>query len=351
MSEIAAKPQLPEQVVRVATEHRLGRLQSIHVAISSGSVRLGGGVVAIILGVAMSGAYLLIYESILAWLPWWQAIIVPLIGIVWIVIGCWVLFAPFFLPRFAVYVYTEGLLYAARKIEVIHWRKMERIWKSGPRPGQKPGIYVVQRNDKQHFEFKPDLSDLASLGNLLEQEITQRLLPRAIGAYVRGETVIFAQIAITEQGIILREGRRKLAWIELEKLLIDEKRLEWYRCGDTRPWASIALGAVPNVEVLRGLVSYAQRAQLRETAPKIVAYRAGETIDFGALHVSQKGINLTGSAQLIPWNEIAGIGISENEVIIGRKDTGQWYTFPDWMIQDAGVLKDLVEYVLQKRYV
>ena len=166
---------------------------------------------------------------------------------------------------------------------------------------------------------------------------------------MRGETLLFDEMAINEYGIILREGRKKLPWSQLSHILIQDTHLEWYKRGEPVPWAAIALGLVPNLEVVCGLVEYVQRSQIRETSPKIMAYRAGATIDFGALRINQHGVNPDGSSHFIPWHEITGIGVSEHEVMIGRKDTGQWYTFPDWMIQDATTLKDLVEYALQKQ--
>ncbi len=353
MSEIAAGLHIPEAVAHAASEERLGRLQAVHVAMRTGSFRLLTGIVALMIGVAISAAYLVSYSSIFSWLPWWQSIIIPLIGTAWIIVGCWTIFVPFLLPRSTVYVYPEGLLYVTRKIEIIPWQAMERIWKVNRHVTNKPdqATYVIRRSDEQLFEFGPQFSESKLLGSLLEREITQRLLPRALAVYTRGETVLFEEIALNTEGITLRTGRRKLLWSELERLSVTAKQLEWYKRDDPQPWAVHPLGMIPNIEVLRGLVSYAQHALLRETSPKIVAYQAGATVDFGALHVNKQGVSLDGSADFVPWSEIAGIGVSDREIIIGRKDTGQWYTFPDWMIRDAAILKDLVEYVLQKKRV
>ena len=99
MSEIAATRQIPDAVERAAAAHGLGRLRSVHAVARGSGLRQGGSVVAIAIGVAMSGVYVLSYGSIFSWLPWWQSFIIPLVGFIWIVVGCWTLFAPFFLPR------------------------------------------------------------------------------------------------------------------------------------------------------------------------------------------------------------------------------------------------------------
>jgi hypothetical protein len=354
MHDLAANSQVPDAVQDTATKYDLGRLQAIYTSTSNGALRMASGVAAVIIGVAISGAYLLSYTSTFAWLPWWQSIIIPLIGIIWIMVGCWILFAPLFQPPLAVYVYSEGLLYVTRKIEVLFWHKIERVWKIAQPIAKRSGRpvkykYIVRRSDGTHFEFQTSLSNIETLGTLLEQETVRILLPRAIAACTRGETVLFDEIAINEYGIILREGRRKLPWSQLFNLTVTDTELIWYMHTETVPWAIVSLGLIPNVEVLRGLVIYMLRFQERKTAPKIVAYQSGATIDFGVLRINQQGVSPDGSKQFIPWNEIAGIGVSDHEVMIGRKDTGQWYTFPDWMIQDAATLKDLVEYVLQKK--
>ncbi|HTK06767.1 MAG TPA: DUF6585 family protein [Ktedonobacteraceae bacterium] len=353
MSEITATRQIPDAVERAATACGLGRLQRVHMATRTGNLRLGGGVIAIAIGVAMGGAYALSYGSIFSWLPWWQSFIIPLIGLIWLFVGCWTLFAPFFLPRLTVYICEKGLLYVNRKIEAIPWRKIERVWKVNRRALNRAGqtLYMIRRNDGQLFEIGPHLLNSEVLGERVVQEVTRYLLPRAMAAYTRGETVLFDEIALSERGVMLREGRRKLSWSEFARLTINEKQLEWYTHGDLQPWAILPLGAVPNVEIVRRLVAYAQRVQMRETIPKIVAYRAGATVDFGVLRVNQQGISLDGNAEFIPWSEITSVGVSDNEVIVGRKDTGQWYTFPDWMIRDAAVLKDLVEYIFQKKQI
>jgi hypothetical protein len=353
MSKIAAGLQIPDSVAQIASEQRLGRLQAVHTGTYTRSLHVATGVVAIIIGVAINGAYLLSYSNLFSWLPWWQSIIIPLIGIIWVIVGCWTIFAPFFNSRLTVYAYSEGLLVVNRNIEVLPWSSMERIWRLHRSSSKKPDqvTYVIRRSDERLFEFGPQLSMIAILGSLIEREITQRLLPRAITAYTRGETVLFDAIALDGRGILLRDGRKTLPWPDLAKLTINEESLEWFKRDEAQPWAVIPLDMVPNVEILRNLVIYAQSMLKRETVPKIVAYRAGATVDFGALHVNQQGISLSGSTEFIPWNKIASIGVSEQEVIVGRKDTGQWYTFPDWMIRDAAILKDLVEYILQKKKV
>src|SRR5450631_3034759 len=105
MHDLAANSQVPAVVQDTATKHYLGHLQATHISNSNSVLRMGSGVAAVIIGVAISGAYLLSYNGTFSWLPWWQSIIIPLIGIIWVLVGCWILFSPLFQPSLAVYVY------------------------------------------------------------------------------------------------------------------------------------------------------------------------------------------------------------------------------------------------------
>jgi hypothetical protein len=348
MREKAATRQVLDAVEHAAATHGLGRLRSVHVATSVSSLRQGGSVAAIALGVAMGGVYVLSYGSIFSWLSWWQSLIIPVIGLIWVVVGCWTLFAPLFQPRPAIYLHEAGLLYVNNEIEAILWRKVERVWRVNRRALSRAGriYYVVRRSDGLLFEIGPYLLNIEVLAEALVQEVTHHLLPRALAAYARGEVVPFEEVALSGQGVIVREGRKRLDWSELAGLTINEKQLVWYKRGDEQAWAAVPLGLVPNVEVLRGLVAYVQRMQKREMLPRIVAYRAGATIDFGALSINQQGVGLGGSAELIPWSAIASIGVDDTQIIVGRKDSGQWYTFPNWMVRDTEALKELVEYIV-----
>jgi hypothetical protein len=225
---------------------------------------------------------------------------------------------------------------------------MERFWKDihFDRRQRKISSYVIRRNDQAFFVLKPDVVDGEKLGALLEGEITQRLLPRAIAAFEAGDTIVFDNIAISARSLRIKQGSKKLTWPEFERMHIDEQTIEVYKKGQVNVWASLNVAAIPNVEILRGLVRYAQQELQYRQVPAIAAYRAGFSVAFGPFTISQRGVVINNGT--LPWTEIAGIGVGESEVMIKRKgDPASWHVFPLWRISDASSLKELVDYIMR----
>jgi hypothetical protein len=61
-------------------------------------------------------------------------------------------------------------------------------------------------------------------------------------------------------------------------------------------------------------------------------------------------VSLNNGDELLPWNEIASLGVGESEIIIHRTGLAEkWYTMPTRMVTDALILKELVEYILRRQ--
>ena len=337
---------IPYNVQRSATRHRLGSPQSVYAARKESWLHLLPGIVALLIGAAVLAYFLHAYASFFIFWPFWQMALVPIIGAGWSAVGLWILLSPWFSPKMRIFVYTEGLVYATRTCEVIRWGQMERLWKDirFDRKKRKISSYIMRRNDQAFFVFKPNLLDGEKLGMLLEEEITRRLLPRAIVAFDAGDPILFDTIAISPGSIRVKQGRKKLAWNELERLHLDDQALEIYKKGQAAPWASLKVLDIPNVEIMRGLVRYAQQELEYRQVPSIAAYRAGLSVAFGPLKISPRGVVINNST--LTWNEIAGIGVGESEVMIKRKgNPASWNVFPLWRIPDVSSLKELINYI------
>src|ERR1019366_1835828 len=152
----------------------------------------------------------------------------------------WILLAPWLSPEVRIFVYSEGMIYATRKFEVISWSQMERFWKDiyFDRKQRKVCSYIIRRNDQAFFELKPNLLNGEKLGALLEGEITHRLLPRAIAAFDAGDTIVFDNIAISIRALHVKLGNKKIVWSEFERIQIDEQTLEIYKKSQNVAWAS-----------------------------------------------------------------------------------------------------------------
>lgn len=332
---------------RIATQYQLGSPQTIYETRKEGWLHRLPGSVAFLIGSAVLAYFFHAYTTLFILWPTWQMLLVPLIGAGWVIVGLWILLAPWLSPEVRIYVYTEGMVYATRKLDVIRWSQMERFWKdiSFDRKQQKICSYVIRRNDQAFFELKRNLIAGEKLGALLEGEITRRLLPRAIAAFDAGDTIVFDNIALSIRSLRVKQGSKKLSWNEFERIHIDEQTVVIHKAGQSDAWASLMVAAIPNVEILRGLVTYVQQELKYRQIPSIAAYRAGLSVAFGPLKIAQDGVVINN--RTIPWIEIAGIAVGESEVMIKRKgNPASWHVLPLWRIADVSSLKELIDYII-----
>jgi hypothetical protein len=342
--------QVPRPAQRLASQYQLGELQAIY---ERGKdlwlIRLPA-LFALLVGAAILYYFFSAYEASFSDWPTWQVIFVPIIGGGWLCVGLWMIIFPWFAPEQRVFVYQEGLVYTARHSEVMRWTQMERLWKDVrfDRRMRKLSSYVVRRNDRAFFVFRHDLLDSEKLGMLLEEEITRRLLPRAIAAYDAGDAVLFDDIAVSKRWLRIRQGSKKLTWRDFAGMHIDERSIWFYKKNMSEAWATLKVAAIPNISILNSLIEHAQRVATLATSPYITAYRSGFSVIFGPLAINQQGVKIENGGRILSWDEIAAIGVGESEVILRRKDSPtNWYVFPLWVIPDAPGLAELLNYILQ----
>ena len=208
--------------------------------------------------------------------------------------------------------------------------------------------YTIRRVDGKTFALTTELSNLALLGERLEDEVTRRLLPRAIATYKSGAPLYFGDIAVMPQGISARRGGKLLAWDKIENVTLNDATVSIHRKGNSRDWETMDIAEVPNASIFKGIVDYILREHARNQHPHIAAFNEGAPICFGGLSISRRGIELHDNQLRLPWGEIAGIGVGENEVIIhARGKVQEWYILPLWRLSDAPRLQELVEYIMR----
>ena len=339
---------IPYRVQRIATQYQLGSPQATYKARKETRLLYLTSILALLIGSGVLIYFFHAYDNLFIFWPLWEITLVLLIAAGWIAVGLWILLSPWFSPDERIFIYTEGLVYVTRTYEVMRWSQMERLWKDirFDRKKRKTYSYVMRRNDQAFFLFKPDMIDGEKLGMLLEEEITRRLLPRAIAAFEAGDPILFDSIAVSLRSLRVKQGSKKLLWNEFERMHIDEQTVEIYKKGQPGVWASLKVVDIPNVEILRGLVRYAQQELEYRQVPSIAAYRAGLSVAFGPLKISPRGVVINN--RTLPWNEIAGIGIGESEVMVKRKgNPPTWDVLPLWRIAAASSLKELINYIMR----
>src|SRR5262249_12913835 len=155
---------------------------------------------------------------------------------------------------------------------------------------------------------------------------------------------------VNRKGITLESEQKLLPWRDVDRLTVDKATVGIYRKGDNWEWATLSISGIPNVGVLKGVVDTLLQEMLYTRLPQIQAYRSGFIIYFGKLGISREGVSLNNGEDLLPWNEIASFGVGESEIIIHRTGlTEKWYTIPTWMVADAPILKELIEYIMRRQ--
>ena len=350
MSQVSAAQEIPQTIYHYAVLHRLGTPQIACIPRKTPLLYRLPGLISILVGGLLMGLFFFLYDSVFSWLPLWQQRLILLVSSGWLCVGIWLLLAPLLYPSGRVFICPDGLIYLRHKKDLLPWDLIMGFWKmiDIDQAGKITASYTVRRIDRKTFVFTEDLSNLALLGERLEDEVTRRLLPRAITTYKTGTSLYFGDIAVTPQGISAKRGHKLLPWDEVENVMLKEATLSIHSKGNFWDWETVSISEVPNVSVLKGVVDYILREHARNQHPHIVAFNQGHSLRFGSLSVSRQGILLNNGTIQLPWSEIAGIGVGEKEVIIKHKEREPaWYTVPLWMLSDVPTLRDLVEYIMR----
>jgi hypothetical protein len=349
---LTSAQQIPIRVQRYAGAQRLGTPRILYESGADSPLRIIFGPVAVLIGCAIIGFYHYYDNDVFSWWPVWQQLIIQLVGIAWAGIGLWICITPLISPRVRVYLCPKGLIYLKRRIWVIEWDDISQFWKN-IHLDKRAGVsysYTLKRKDGATFALTSNLPHIERLGSFVEREVTRHLLDRAMADYRAGKELDFANIKVSRKGIRLESEQKLLPWRDVDRLTVDKATVGIYRKGDSWEWATLSVSGIPNVGILKGVVDALLQEMLYTRLPQIKAYRSGFTVYFGSLGISQEGVSLNNGEALIPWKEIASFGVGENEILIHRTGLAEkWYTIPTWMVTDAPVLKELVEYVLRRR--
>ncbi|HZR40167.1 MAG TPA: DUF6585 family protein [Ktedonobacteraceae bacterium] len=287
--------QVPLEIEQYALAHQLGMPRIVYNSREESFLSLFLGPFTLLTGSSSIALYYALYDTIFSWWPAWQGTLIPLVGVMWLGVGVWIICSPFFQAKLRVFLCPSGLIYAKQtfkqRMEAILWNEIEQIWKDISIDKQDRRIvhaYSLIRNDGSSFVFTPDLLQLERLGAFLEREVTRRLLPGAIIAYDAGKTVDFETLTVSSAGITLRRERKQdrlLPWSSITHIAIGEATVNIYHQDNTRgktKLKTLPTSRLANVCILKGLVEYIRREQERNQLPQVIAYKAGFEVFFGS---------------------------------------------------------------------
>lgn len=162
-------------------------------------------------------------------------------------------------------VYADGFVYTGwRKSLTFCWDDVSQVYTSPVYTGNMTRgyrssrvanwIYTVHRNDGAKAKVG-GLEGMRELGQIIQTEVTNRLLPPAIEAYRAGDEVAFGpRLGLSQQGV--RVGEKLLPWADVAEVQLgQDNRVTILQQGKRLPWKSIGSHRVGNPWVLKALLN------------------------------------------------------------------------------------------------
>ncbi|CAG0936384.1 hypothetical protein TFLX_05257 [Thermoflexales bacterium] len=77
-------------------------------------------------------------------------------------------------------------------------------------------IYTIELKTGRTFKFDNHIENVATLGELLRQQVTRQQLPQALTKMQRGETVAFGALGVSQRGLTYED--KAIAWSEVDRV-------------------------------------------------------------------------------------------------------------------------------------
>jgi hypothetical protein len=122
--------------------------------------------------------------------------------------------------------------------------------------------YIIERAHGPKQALSDHTEDVGEIGDVLEREVTRRLVPRFRQQLERAETVVFGPFTLTARGV--QHKTKQLAWHDFAAVDLRGGMLRVFQHGQSSAWASVRFGALKNAGSLLALLE--ERAARRQVA-------------------------------------------------------------------------------------
>ncbi len=208
---------------------------------------------------SVAGGFAILYGAISVNVPTDDRPPVMILGGILLLIG-WAMIESWLQTRgLSVQVFTDGLVRSQYgKSAIMRWDEIVGVWQAITKHyynGIYTGTthtYTVQKADGTKTKYNDSLKNVEELGNTIQQEVTKRLLPRAVATYNSGGTVSFGKLAISPMG--LAWGDKSLPWADIQGVQINKGMLSVKKQGKWLNWANIPVASIPNMLVALTLI-------------------------------------------------------------------------------------------------
>ena len=157
-------------------------------------------------------------------------------------------------------VYERGVVrIQGKQVKITCWDDIDAVWQRITRHyhnGMYTGtthVYTILAKNGERFSVSHIYKDIEALGQIIQSEVTKRLLPPFVRAYQTGQTVNFGKLSLNTQGLIHKN--KQLSWSEIKDLKIERGFISvkqeggrWFN------WATVGADSIPNLFVFLALV-------------------------------------------------------------------------------------------------
>jgi len=197
----------------------------------------------------------------------------------------------------------EGLIYSQNKqVSTVRWSDMQQVWrKVGMLNGMLTTLgYVVVPNNAPPFSFSMlngpfadvalgnntggsmsvsfgggeisnnggfvqisgqfSLTEYAGLGDLIEEQVIQQVLPRMMEAYRAGGVLSFGQFVMRQQG--MSDGARELAWTDVDGIQMSVAAIQITKKPASMIWFNLSAATLPNFALLCAVLNTIQDSKV-----------------------------------------------------------------------------------------
>lgn len=159
--------------------------------------------------------------------------------------------------RVRVLVFDEGLAHIkGSEVRMCRWDEIAAVfqnWTEQNADAASPICRIELHGGESWRLDGQRLAGIENLANVIDREMTVRLLPEAEEALERGATIEFGPVGVSAAGI--RKSGATLPWPEVAEIKIDRGQLIVIGAAKRLAWCQVSLSELPNWGVFRDLVS------------------------------------------------------------------------------------------------
>lgn len=164
--------------------------------------------------------------------------------------------------KLSVQVYDDRLIRTkGSKSETVRWDEIQSVWQAITNVQQYGRtvntlyIYTLETANGKKMILSTEIVDIGSLGQIIQTEVVNRLLPKMMQSFNSGETVTFGTFSLNKRGIT--QGKKSLEWAEIEGATIDNGKITFKKQGKWFNWVNVPAAEIPNLFIFLAMVDYA----------------------------------------------------------------------------------------------